>query len=188
MIPEKMIRGFEWFSRCIIAIITIALAIAIFTELTGITIVQGMTPLSEFVFNYWRHSDCTGGRLSYGLYYYSCGRKTTLCGGEVDWAFCDRHRRRLPALANTIPAYGMMKRYDTAWENNKQRIYLMCGICFWGLSAFCTGVEPQLIPCIAGLQIVRRCYRHSYRLFYFSLSKADFKNRGYFLERGRDYE
>lgn len=42
---RAMIRGFLWFGRGVLAVITVGLAAAVFTELTGETVIPGMAPL-----------------------------------------------------------------------------------------------------------------------------------------------
>ena len=42
---RAMIRGFLWFGRGVLAVITVGLAAAVFTELTGVTVIPGMAPL-----------------------------------------------------------------------------------------------------------------------------------------------
>lgn len=44
-----MIRGFIVFGKIILIVITIGLAAAVFQELTGVTLIPGMAPLSEGV-------------------------------------------------------------------------------------------------------------------------------------------
>ncbi|MDD3402200.1 MAG: ethanolamine utilization protein EutH [Hespellia sp.] len=46
-LPEATIKGFAVFAKIVVAIITLGLMLAIFQELTGITLVEDMTPLSE---------------------------------------------------------------------------------------------------------------------------------------------
>ena len=42
---RAMIRGFLWFGRGVLAVITVGLAAAVFTELTGVTVIPGTAPL-----------------------------------------------------------------------------------------------------------------------------------------------
>lgn len=44
---SAMIKGFAWFGKAVLALITFGLLTAIFQELTGITLISGMAPLSE---------------------------------------------------------------------------------------------------------------------------------------------
>ena len=41
---RAMIRGFLWFGRGVLAVITVGLAAAVFTELTGVTVIPGTAP------------------------------------------------------------------------------------------------------------------------------------------------
>ncbi len=44
---KAMIKGFGWFGKGVIALITVGLAAAIVEELTGFTVIPGMVPISE---------------------------------------------------------------------------------------------------------------------------------------------
>ena len=44
---KAMVRGFAVFGKGVVALITVGLAAAVFEELTGITLIPGLTPLSE---------------------------------------------------------------------------------------------------------------------------------------------
>lgn len=44
---NAMIKGFGWFGKGVVAVITVGLGAAIAEELTGFTVIPGMTPLSE---------------------------------------------------------------------------------------------------------------------------------------------
>lgn len=46
-IPGGMVRGFTFFGRAVVAVITIGLAAAIWEELTGFVLLPGMAPLSD---------------------------------------------------------------------------------------------------------------------------------------------
>lgn len=48
-LERAMVVGFLWFGRLILAVITIGLAASVFSSITGIMLIDGMTPLSESV-------------------------------------------------------------------------------------------------------------------------------------------
>ena len=107
-----MVTGFLWFGRFVVAVITVGLAAAVFTELTGVTLIPGMAPLSEgvevvagigfvlagafplvFVLTRLLKKPLRGlGRL--------LGMNETAAAGLV------------ASLANSIPMFGMMRDMD----------------------------------------------------------------------------
>ena len=101
---RAMIRGFLWFGRGVLAVITVGLAAAVFTELTGVTVIPRQTvagigfvlagafPLVFLLTKLLRRPLAALGRL--------LGMNGTAAAGLV------------ASLANSIPMFGMVKDMD----------------------------------------------------------------------------
>ena len=59
----------------------------------------------------------------------------------------------IAALANTIPAYGMMKDMTPLGKIINSAFISCAGFAFGDYLAFCTGVEPQLIPALLACKL-----------------------------------
>ena len=135
---RAMIRGFLWFGRGVLAVITVGLAAAVFTELTGVTVIPGTAspeggvqtvagigfvlagafPLVFLLTKLLRRPLAALGRL--------LGMNGTAAAGLV------------ASLANSIPMFGMVKDMD---ERGK-----IVNIAFAVPAAFVFGDHPSSRP------------------------------------------
>ena len=101
---RAMIRGFLWFGRGVLAVITVGLAAAVFTELTGVTVIPGMAPLADGVQTVAGIGFVLAGAFPLVFLLTKLlrllGMNGTAAAGLV------------ASLANSIPMFGMVKDMD----------------------------------------------------------------------------
>lgn len=144
-----MVKGFLWFGRFVVAVITVGLAAAVFTELTGVVLIPDMAPLSEgvevvagigfvlagafplvFVLTKLLKKPLRGlGRL--------LGMNETAAAGMV------------ASLANSIPMFGLMKDMDERGKVINVAFAVSAAFVFGDHLGFTAGFDPtMLVPVI----------------------------------------
>jgi ethanolamine transporter len=150
LIPNGMIKGFNVFSKIMIAIITISLAHAIVSELTGITIIKGMAPLADSYVIIGSIAIMLAGAYPMVFVITKLAAKPLAKIGKVIGVNDVSVAGLIATLANSIPTYGMIKDMDT-----KGKVVNFAFICCAAFAlgdhlGFCAGVEPDLIfPMVA---------------------------------------
>lgn len=109
---KAMIRGFLGFGKGVLAVITVGLAAAVFSELTGVTLIPGMAPLSEGIEVVAQIGFVLAGAfpLVYGIT--KVFRKPLLKLGGLLGMNDIAAAGMVASLANVIPMFGMMKDMD----------------------------------------------------------------------------
>lgn len=144
-----MVKGFLWFGRFVVAVITVGLAAAVFEELTGVVLISGMAPLSEgvavvagigfvlagafplvFVLTRLLKKPLRGlGRL--------LGMNETAAAGMV------------ASLANSIPMFGLMKDMDERGKVVNVAFAVSAAFVFGDHLGFTAGFDAaMLVPVI----------------------------------------
>ena len=148
-LEAAMVTGFLWFGRFVVAVITVGLAAAVFAELTGVTLIPGMAPLSEgvevvagigfvlagafplvFVLTRLLKKPLRGlGRL--------LGMNETAAAGLV------------ASLANSIPMFGMMRDMDERGKVLNVAFAVSAAFVFGDHLGFTAGFDASmLVPVI----------------------------------------
>ena len=109
---KAMIRGFLGFGKGVLAVITAGLAAAVFSELTGVTLIPGMAPLSEGIEVVAQIGFVLAGAfpLVYGIT--KVFRKPLMKLGGLLGMNDIAAAGMVASLANVIPMFGMMKDMD----------------------------------------------------------------------------
>ena len=107
-----MIRGFLWFGKLILAVITIGLAAAVFQELTGRTLIPGMAPLSEGVEVVAGIGFVLAGAFPLVYAITKLFKKPLLKLGRLLGINDVAAAGMVASLANSIPMFGMVKDMD----------------------------------------------------------------------------
>ena len=102
---RAMIRGFLWFGRGVLAVITVGLAAAVFTELTGVTVIPGMAPLADGVQTVAGIGFVLAGAFPLVFLLTKLLRRPLAMNGTAAAGL-------LASLANSIPMFGMVKDMD----------------------------------------------------------------------------
>lgn len=107
-----MIRGFLVFGKGVLVVITVGLAAAIFEELTGVTVIPGMAPLSEGVEVVAGIGFVLAGAFPLVYALTRLLRKPLLKLGGLLGMNETAAAGMVASLANSIPMFGMMKEMD----------------------------------------------------------------------------
>ena len=143
-----MIKGFGWFGKGITALITAGLALAIFQELTGITILPGMAPLSEGFQTVGAIAIVLAGafplvflltkllRKPLGSLGRLLGINDTAAGGLV------------ATLANSIATFGLVKDMDDRGKVVNVAFAVSAAFVFGDHMGFTAGFSPEILPAV----------------------------------------
>ena len=146
---KAMIRGFLGFGKGVLAVITVGLAAAVFSELTGVTLIPGMAPLSEGVEVVAQIGFVLAGAfpLVYGIT--KVFRKPLLKLGGLLGMNDIAAAGMVASLANVIPMFGMMKDMDRRGKVVNVAFAVSAAFVFGDHLGFTAGFDSSmLIPVI----------------------------------------
>lgn len=146
-----MIRSFLWFGRLVLAVITVGLAAAVFTELTGIVLISGMAPLADGIETVAGIGFVLAGAFPLVFFLTKILKKPLLkLGGRLginDVAAAGL----LASLANSIPMFGMLKDMDARGKIVNVAFAVSAAFVFGDHLGFTAGYAPEmLVPVIVG--------------------------------------
>ena len=146
---KAMIRGFLGFGKGVLAVITAGLAAAVFSELTGVTLIPGMAPLSEGVEVVAQIGFVLAGAfpLVYGIT--KVFRKPLLKLGGLLGMNDIAAAGMVASLANVIPMFGMMKDMDRRGKVVNVAFAVSAAFVFGDHLGFTAGFDSSmLVPVI----------------------------------------
>lgn len=146
---KAMIRGFLGFGKGVLAVITVGLAAAVFTELTGVTLIPGMAPLSEGIGVVAQIGFVLAGAfpLVYGIT--KVFRKPLLKLGGLLGMNDIAAAGMVASLANVIPMFGMMKDMDRRGKVVNVAFAVSAAFVFGDHLGFTAGFDSSmLVPVI----------------------------------------
>lgn len=145
VIPRQMVKWFSVFARFMVVLITAALAVAIFNELTGIVIVPGMAPLADSFRIVGAIAIVLAGAypmvtvLTKGL------KKPLTNFGKLLGISDIAVAGLIVALANSIPVYGMIKDMDKKGKVLCFAFTICAGCAVGSHLGFVTNMQPGLV-------------------------------------------
>lgn len=152
LIPDGMIKGFNWFSKFVVALITVGLAAGIIETLTGFVVIPGMAPLSEGFEVVGSIAIVLAG--AYGLVWFITKyfSKPLLKVGEALGMNEVAAAGLIATLANNIPMFGMMKDMNVRGKIINVAFCVSAAFVFGDHLGFVTGVGEMdmIVPMIVG--------------------------------------
>ena len=149
-----MIRLFTAFGKLITALITAALALAIFQELTGLTIISGLAPLSEGFEIVGEIAIILAGAFPLVHLVTKLLQKPLLRLGSV-LRINDRAAAGLVAtLANSIATFGLVKEMDPRGKVVNIAFAVSAAFVFGDHLGFTAGFAPQMLPAMIAGKLV----------------------------------
>ena len=146
-----MIRGFIWFGKFILIIITVGLAASIFTELTGIVLIPGMAPLSEGVEIVAGIGFVLAGAFPLVYAVTKLFKKPLMKLGGLLGINDVSAAGMVASLANSIPMFGMMKDMDARGKIVNVAFAVSAAFVFGDHLGFTAGYDPSMLaPVILG--------------------------------------
>ncbi len=146
-----MIKGFTIFGKIVVAIITFGLAVGIVQQLTGITIIKGMAPLSEGFTIVADISIVLAGAFPLVLVITKVFKKPLIGLGKLLGMNDIAAAGLVASLANSIPMFGMMKDMDNRGKILNVAFAVSAAFVFGDHLGFTAGFNSTMIlPMIVG--------------------------------------
>lgn len=146
---NAMVKGFLWFGRFVVAVITVGLAAAVFTELTGVVLIPGMAPLSEGVEVVAGIGFVLAGAFPLVFVLTKLLKKPLRALGRVLGMNEVAAAGLLASLANSIPMFGMMQDMDERGKVLNVAFAVSAAFVFGDHLGFTAGFDPSmLVPVI----------------------------------------
>ena len=148
---KAMIKGFSYFGKGITVLITAALALAIFQELTGIVILPGMASLSEGFQTVGAIAIVLAGAFPLVFLLTKVLRKPLLKLGKLLRIGDTAAAGLLATMANSIATFGMIKEMDNRGKVVNMAFAVSAAFVFGDHMGFTAGFAPEMLPAmIAG--------------------------------------
>ena len=146
---KAMIRGFLGFGKGVLAVITVGLAAAVFSELTGVTLIPGMAPLSEGIEVVAQIGFVLAGAFPLVYVITKVFRKPLLKLGGLLGMNDIAAAGMVASLANVIPMFGMMKDMDRRGKVVNVAFAVSAAFVFGDHLGFTAGFDSSmLVPVI----------------------------------------
>ena len=146
---KAMIRGFLGFGKGVLAVITVGLAAAVFSELTGVALIPGMAPLSEGVEVVAQIGFVLAGAFPLVYVITKVFRKPLLKLGGLLGMNDIAAAGMVASLANVIPMFGMMKDMDRRGKVVNVAFAVSAAFVFGDHLGFTAGFDSSmLVPVI----------------------------------------
>lgn len=145
---NAMIKGFTVFGKAITVIITAALAIAIVQELTGITLIEGMAPLSEGFETVGAIAIILAGAFPLVFALTRLLQKPLLKLGKLLHVNDTAAAGLVATLANSIATFGMVKDMDRRGKVINIAFAVSAAFVFGDHLGFTAGFAPALLPSV----------------------------------------
>lgn len=142
---RAMIKGFIGFGKGVLAVITVGLAAAVFEELTGITLIAGMAPLSEGVQVVAGIGFVLAGAFPLVLALTKLLKKPLMKLGSLMHINEVAAAGLLASLANSIPMFGMLKDMDERGKIVNVAFAVCAAFVFGDHLGFTAGFDPQML-------------------------------------------
>lgn len=144
-----MIVGFLWFGRGVLAVITVGLAAAIFEQLTGVTVIPGMTPLSEGISVVAEIGFVLAGAFPLVFALTRLLKKPLARFGRLLGMNDVAAAGMVASLANVIPTFGMLKDMDARGKVVNVAFAVSAAFVFGDHLGFTAGFDASmLVPVI----------------------------------------
>lgn len=151
LFQDAMIKGFTYFGKFVVAIITLGLGLGIIESLTGIVIIKGMNPISEGFEVVADIAIVLAGAFPLVYVITKVFRKPLLALGKLLGMNDVAAAGLVASLANSIPMFGMMKDMDNRGKILNVAFAVSAAFVFGDHLGFTAGFEPDMIfPMIVG--------------------------------------
>lgn len=148
---KAMVKGFTWFGKFVVAVITLGLGVGIIESLTGIVIIPGMNPISEGFEVVADIAIVLAGAFPLVYVITKVFKKPLMGLGKVLGMNEIAAAGMVASLANSIPMFGMMKDMDERGKVLNVAFAVSAAFVFGDHLGFTAGFNSDLIfPMIIG--------------------------------------
>ena len=140
-----MVKGFGWFGKGIVALITVGLAAAIVEELTGFTIIPGLAPLSEGFETVGAIAIVLAGAFPLVFVVTKVLKKPLMKLGSLLGINDTAAGGLVASLANSIATFGMVKDMDQRGKVVNVAFAVSAAFVFGDHLGFTAGFAPEML-------------------------------------------
>ena len=149
--PDAMVKGFTYFGKFVVAVITLGLGAGIVEQLTGITLIPGMNPISEGFTVVADIAIVLAGAFPLVYVITKVFRTPLMKLGKVLGMNDVAAAGMVASLANSIPMFGMMKDMDKRGKIINVAFAVSAAFVFGDHLGFTAGFHQAMIfPMIVG--------------------------------------
>lgn len=145
---KGMIRGFGWFGKGILALITAGLAAAIVQELTGFTIIAGLAPISEGFETVGAIAIVLAGAFPLVYAITKLLKKPLLKLGKLLGVNDTAAAGLVASLANSIATFDMLSSMDRRGKVVNVAFAVSAAFVFGDHMGFTAGFAPEMLPAV----------------------------------------
>lgn len=151
LFQDAMIKGFTYFGKFVVAVITFGLALGIIESLTGIVIIKGMNPISEGFEVVADIAIVLAGAFPLVYVITKVFKKPLMALGKLLGMNDVAAAGLVASLANSIPMFGMMKDMDHRGKILNVAFAVSAAFVFGDHLGFTAGFQSDMIfPMIVG--------------------------------------
>lgn len=145
---KAMIKGFGWFGKGVLAVITVGLAAAIVESLTGITVIPGMAPIEDGFLTVGAIAIVLAGAFPLVFVATKLLRKPLLKLGKLLGINDTAAGGLVASLANSIATFGMVKDMDQRGKVVNIAFAVSAAFVFGDHMGFTAGFAPEMLPAV----------------------------------------
>lgn len=145
---KAMIRGFGWFGKGVVAVITVGLAAAIVESLTGWVLIPGMAPISEGFQTVGSIAIVLAGAFPLVFAVTRLLKKPLLKLGRLLGINDTAAAGLVASLANSIATFGMVKDMDDRGKVVNIAFAVSAAFVFGDHLGFTAGFAPEMLPAV----------------------------------------
>ena len=143
-----MIKGFGWFGKGVIALITVGLAASIVEELTGFTVIPGLAPAEEGFLTVGAIAFVLAGAFPLVYVVTMLLKKPLMKLGGVLGINDTAAAGLIASLANSIATFGMVKDMDNRGKVVNIAFAVSAAFVFGDHLGFTAGFAPEMLPAV----------------------------------------
>ena len=143
---RAIIKGFEWFGKGILALITVGLAASIVQALTGFTIIPGMAPIEEGFYTVGAIAIVLAGAFPLVFVITKLLKKPLMAFGRLLKVNETAAAGLIATLANSIATFSMTKDMDDRGKVVNIAFAVSAAFVFGDHLGFTAGFAPELLP------------------------------------------
>jgi ethanolamine transporter len=145
---KAMVRGFGWFGKGVLAVITVGLAAAIVESLTGITVIPGMAPIEDGFLTVGAIAIVLAGAFPLVFAVTRLLKKPLLKLGKLLGINDTAAGGLVASLANSIATFGMVKDMDRRGKVVNIAFAVSAAFVFGDHMGFTAGFAPEMLPAV----------------------------------------
>ena len=143
---KAMIKGFGIFGKLILAVVTVGLVAAIVEELTGFTLIPGMTPIADGFLTVGAIAIVLAGAFPLVFVLTKLLQKPLVKLGQLLGVNDTAAAGLIASLANSIATFGMVKDMDSRGKVVNIAFAVSAAFVFGDHLGFTAGFAPQMLP------------------------------------------